>query len=74
MVGELREGDFQFGRLIWGDPKDRHPQTSGLKVSVCLWWAVSPAQDTNRSPGEWRHFPKARAGLTHVVDLWLCQP
>lgn len=32
MAGELREGDFQFGKLIWGGT----PQTSGLKASVCL--------------------------------------
>lgn len=72
MAGELREGDFQFGRLIWGDT---HRHLASKSLSVCSVQFVGyPAQDTIPSPGEQRPFPTARAGLTHVADLWLCQP
>lgn len=64
MAGEIREGDFQFGRLIWGDT---HRHLASKPLSVCEVQLVGyPAQDTIPSPGDQGPFPKARADLTLV--------
>lgn len=47
MADELREGDFQFGRLIWGDT---HRHLASKPLSVCEVQLVGYPAQGSRDP------------------------